>query len=45
MWFKVLYEGYRETTWELKENLENAKDIRIGSKKKNGLKNKLAKGD
>jgi len=26
MWYKVLWEGYKETTWELEENLENAKD-------------------
>jgi len=26
MWYKVLWEGYKETIWELEENLENAKD-------------------
>ena len=26
MWYKILWEGYKETTQELKENLENAKD-------------------
>ena len=26
MWYKVLQEGYEETTQELEENLENAKD-------------------
>ena len=26
MWYKVLQEGYKETIWEPKENLENAKD-------------------
>jgi len=26
MWYKVLWEGYEETIWELEENLENAKD-------------------
>jgi len=26
MWFKILWEGYNKTIWELKENLENAKD-------------------
>jgi len=26
MWYKVLWEGYKETIWELEENLENAKN-------------------
>ena len=26
IWYKVLWEGYEETIWELEENLENAKD-------------------
>jgi len=26
MWYKVLWEGYEETIWELEENLENIKD-------------------
>jgi len=26
MWYKVLWEGYKETTWEPEENLENTKD-------------------
>ena len=26
MWYKVLWEGYKETIQELEENLENAKD-------------------
>ena len=26
MWYKVLQEGYKETIWELKGNLENTKD-------------------
>jgi len=26
MWYKVLWERYEETIWELEENLENAKD-------------------
>jgi len=26
MWYKVLWEGYKETIWEPEENLENTKD-------------------
>jgi len=26
MWYEVLWEGYKETTWEPEENLENAKE-------------------
>jgi len=26
MWYKILWEGYKETIWELEKNLENAKD-------------------
>jgi len=26
MWYKVLWEDYKETIWELEKNLENAKD-------------------
>jgi len=26
MWYKVLWEGYKETIWELEENLENTKN-------------------
>ena len=36
MWYKVLQEGYKETIWELEENLENAKEkIRVYQKKLN----------
>jgi len=26
IWYKVLWEGYKETIWELEENLGNTKD-------------------
>ena len=53
MQYKVLQKGYEETIQELEENLENAKNKikayqrKLGQviKKKEGLKNKLAKGD
>ena len=34
MWYKVLWEGYKETIWEPEENLKNIKDkIKIYQKK------------
>ena len=36
MWYKILQEGYKETMWELEENLKNAKNkVKVYQKKVN----------